>query len=70
MLLTTLPLMLASILARIHEMVDLKLLRVHRVAFLLFDLCSEILLKEGRISRMVRRDRRDRSTLSLVYLIL
>lgn len=70
MLLTTLPLMLASILARIHEMVDLKLLRVHRVAFLLFDLCSEILLKEGRISRMVRRDSRDRSTLSLVYLIL
>lgn len=46
MLLTTLPLKLASILARIHEMLDLKLLRVHRVAFLLFDLCSEILLKE------------------------
>ena len=45
-LLTTPPLMLTSILALIGEMLDLNLLAVHRVAFLLFDLCGEILLKE------------------------
>jgi len=45
-LLATPSLILASILALICEMLDLNLLAVHRVAILLFDLYSEILLKE------------------------